>query len=245
MRIVNIILLFVVHFLMLPKLYSQKTTNSSYAELFKINQAYLKYEDLSMDLVCNYYSNYTTSKIEETALGKVKKKGVMQWSVMLGTETLVTKDYTVVIDSSEKMLMVGNPMKKLTQAITLIDIENISKLCKEIKYKDINSKQGCYKITYKPQVNISYEQVDLIYNKTTYLADKMVFYYKQDMTNEGLFGTKKTNEKPRLEITFSKIDTDTKISVEFFSESKYFTIKRGKITPSSKYINYHLINQKT
>lgn len=212
-------------------------------DIIKINQAYAdKNSHLSMEVSYNLYNNYASKQIAETKKSMVKKQGDFHHVTMDGIETIMTKNFVIVVDPSEKIILLGNPVKA-DEKLMMVNLEKITEQCSSVDYIEVSANSGGYKLSFKKEVNSNFEMVDVIYNKQSYMPEKMVLYYRNAMPlNPEDPNSKK--DKVRLEIVFDKVDHHPKLDKAVFNESYYITKVKGKEEPTEKYKGYKILNQK-
>lgn len=220
-------------------------TNSQNAkqDVLKINEAYSKFNDLSMSITYNVYANAASSIPAESETGSFKQHGSLRYSRIKEIESLQNKEYLVVVDNEEKIIVVGNPVKFNPKKITLLDLDTAFAKCSSVKFIDNNTGQKGYKLMFKQNIVSEFDAIDLYFNKKSFLVEKMVFYYREKIKiNEE--DENAVKEKPKLEIIFSNMNFKTIADINFFSEARFIEKKKGKYYPVSAYNQYNLIDQK-
>lgn len=213
-------------------------------EMKKINGSLKKYPSVKMDVSYVYYSSYSSKIPVETQKGIIKKKGDMQYWSLMGTATVVNSQYQVSIDSSYKRIFIG-PKSKNSKTANLADVD-FERLLK-IYEKPIsvsNGKSTGLKFTCKPGIHAEHKTIEIYYNKETYVVEKLVLFYTAEMpiNTDREDGPK---DKPRLEIIFSNINLDAKLTDSDFSEKKYVQINGDQYKPQPAYKAFSLIKNNT
>lgn len=212
-------------------------------DVMKINEAYSKFIDLSMNITYNVYANAASTLPAESETGSFKQHGNLRYSRIKEIESLQNKEYLVVVDNEEKIIVVGNPVKFNPGKITLLDLDTAFAKCSSVKFMDNNASQKGYKLMFKTNIVSEFDAIDLYFNKKSFLVERMVFYYRERIKiNEA--DENSVKEKPRLEIIFSNMNFKTVSDINFFSEARFIEKKKGKYYPVSAYNQYNLIDQK-
>lgn len=212
-------------------------------DVLKINEAYSKFNDLSMSIIYNVYANASSSVPAESETGSFKQHGSLRYSRIKEIESLQNKEYLVVVDNEEKVIVVGNPVKFNPKKITMLDLDTAFAKCSSVKFIDNSISQNGYKLMFKPTIVSEFDAIDLYFNKKSFLVEKMVFYYREKIKiNEA--DENSVKEKPKLEVIFSNMNFKTEPDINFFSEGRFIEKKKGKYFPVSAYNQYNLIDQK-
>ncbi|OFY82814.1 MAG: hypothetical protein A3F72_01645 [Bacteroidetes bacterium RIFCSPLOWO2_12_FULL_35_15] len=224
---------------MVLNVYSQNAKQ----DMIKINEAYSKFNDLAMNITYNLYPNYTATSPVETETGSFKQHESLRYSKLKGIESLQNKEYLVVVDNEEKLIVVSNPVKFNPGKITMVDLDKAFTNCSSIQFIDNKSALSGYKLTFKETIVSEFDAIDLYFNKKTFLVEKIVFYYREKIrVNE--YDESSPKEKPKLEIVFSNMDFKTISDLTFFSENRFIEKRKGKYFPVSIYTNFEVFDQK-
>ena len=87
----------------------------------------------------------------------------------------------------------------------------------------------------------AYQEVDIYFDNHSYVITKLVLYSRtaQKLAENN---PKLKKEKARLEIVFSEMVMNPKLSPTTFSEKNYIEIKGKTITGLGKYRSYKIVN---
>jgi hypothetical protein len=212
------------------------------ADILRINEAYSKFIDMSMNITYNVFLNYSTALPYETEVGFFKQHRNQRYNKLKEIESLQNKDYLVVVDNDQRRIVVGNPVKFDPSKITLLNLDSALSTCSSVSYLDDKPGLGGYSMRFKPNTISAFDKIELYFDKKTYIVEKLFFYYRQEMKLSK--ETDAISEKPRLEITFSKFDFKTVNDESVFSESKFIEKKNGKYVAANTYKDYQVIDQK-
>jgi hypothetical protein len=213
-------------------------------EMKKMNEAYLKHVDLTMDIAYNVYANWTDASPIEKNSGFYMQHGTDRYNKLNRIESVQNKECALVIDNEEKMILVGNPVKFDPAKITMLNLDTAFSKYASVTPIKVSAPQKGYKLIFKTSAASEYEAVDIYFNTKTYLMEKMVFYYRNKVQLQ------KTNrdeakEKPRLEIIFSKVSTAPNPDLKLYSEPRFIAKTTNSYRAVGTYSSYKLVNQKT
>jgi len=222
--------------------FSAKAQNAK-EDIKKVNESYVKHKDLSMGITYNVFAAYDDNVPMETSAGSYNQHGNARYNRLNEIESVQNSDFSLVIDHDEKMIVIGNPIKFNPGKIMLLDLDSALSMYSSVKYIDNNVSQKGYSMVFKPTAASEYDKVDMYFNAKTYLVERMVFYYRDKVQ------LKKTNqdapeEKPKLEIIFSKISVEPVSDFKFYSAGRFVDKKNGKYVGVGECSSYKVINQK-
>lgn len=229
--------------LMLLSLFFSAAAQNAKQDILKINETYTSLEDLSMDITYTLFPSAKSKVPAETHAGCFKQHGIMKYSKVKDIEAVHNKNYSLVIDNDDKLIVVANPAKFSASKITMLDLEKSLSLCSSVEFIGTTGNQSGYKLVFKQNAPSEYDAVELYFNKKTFLVEKLVMYYRQTIKlNEE--DPNSAKDKPRLEIAFSNASLKKITDISFFLEEKFIEKKKGKYYTASAYNSYQLIDQK-
>lgn len=211
-------------------------------ELSKVNKELLKANSLAIDMIYTVYAGHSTQQPLQIEKGIYLRKGDKFYSKLLGIETLISEGYFVLVYSEDQTMVIGPSDKINSGNTTPVDIQKSLSMCNKIEEIKSGKNQKAYKIFYKSTVASEYDAAEIYYNKTNYIIEKMVLYYRSPMrltTDSNL-----SSEMPRLEIEYTAINTSPSLKDRDFSTQNFFDKKGSGYTPALKYKNYRIINKK-
>jgi len=212
-------------------------------DVMKINEAYSKFNDLSMNISYNLYKNYAATSPVETETGSYKQHGSLRYNKLKGTESLQNKEYLIIVDNEDKIIVVSNPVKFNPGKITMVDLDKAFANCSSIQFIDNKTDQNGYKLTFKQNIVSEFDAIDLYFNKKSFLVERIVFYYREKISVNPE-DESSLKEKPKLEIIFSNMNFKTISDLTFFSEDRFIEKRQGKYYPVSTLHEYEVIDQK-
>jgi hypothetical protein len=234
----NCILFFVAFFLG----YLPVDAQNAKADILRINDAYSKFTNMSMDITYRVFLNQTSTLPYETETGFYRQNGNLRYNKLKQIESLQNSNYLIVVDNELKRIVVGNPVKFDPAKITLLNLDSALSKCSSVNYINVNALQGGYSMIFKSTIVSEFEKVELYFNKKTYVVEKMVFFYRQKIrlaTEENAVA-----ERPKLEISFSQFSFEKLEDATFFSEKKFIEKNKGNYIAASSYNGYKIIDQK-
>ena len=222
--------------------YKSVVGQNAKADILRINDAYSKFSNMSMEITYKVFLNQTTTTPYEIETGSYKQNGNLRYSKLKQIESLQNNNYLVVVDNDVKRIVVGNPVKFNPAKITLLNLDSALSKCSAVNYITGNSEQGGYSMVFKSNIVSEFDKVELYFNKKTYIVEKITFFYRQKIrlaTEENAVA-----DRPKLEISFSKFNFTKNEDVAFFSEKKFIEKSKGSFVASSSYSDYKVIDQK-
>lgn len=206
----------------------------------KINEAYLKQNEFSMDVVYNLYENSSTKAIFQSERAEVKHSKGKQYYKIATYESLFTDKYAIVLDHESKVAQVVKSIAAKKKNIFSVDLDTVFlKLCQSVEHFEDGPNQRGYKLKTD---HSEYEEIHIYFNKQTYFIEKMVLFYAVKTNLRDPEDLKKQN-KPRMEILCTNINFSPNFTKSTFSEQKYISTQGMKIQLQPAYKTYKLISQ--
>jgi hypothetical protein len=208
------------------------------SDIQKINAFYLSH-DFSCAIDCKVYDSWNGQTLIDEKEGESKKSGDYKYYKMGTIETYSSPDAYMSVDHQRKSIFISS-LKKGDQTKDEDLVAGISvmlKACKKVEYTDEGKALASYTLMYPSR---EVEKVKIVFDKRKFCIIKIVMYSKvvdQKDVYEG-----KLN-KPRIEMSFSKVNNTTKFKPEDFSFTKYLEKQDGKWILKKSYSSYHLLNQ--
>jgi hypothetical protein len=202
------------------------------SELNKVRDAYLKVENLSMNVVVKSYKSKNDKAGVLMGSGNIKKSGKNFYSNFLETEMLINSKVTLVIHNDEKVIVYFEPdniVIKNNQQLPHVD--SILATADSFNYKGIegSSKHFSFYDYHSP-----IKQTDLFVDKNSSLVTRIVYYYKEDSKEENY-------DAYKVVIDYENINYET-IPASFFSEKKYILLEQAYLKPAPAYKTYKIIH---
>jgi hypothetical protein len=218
--------------------YGQK--NAAAVDFKKMNEAYEKHADLSVDVTYNFYDDYAIQTPSEAKKGFYKKHNQSHLTRTANMEMLQNPGFFIIKDEKTKVILAKDPVMNLKPKMTLIALDSMLTFCKSIKLVETKT-QKIYKLHYEHLGLLEFEDIDIIMNKKNYFIERMVFYYKNPMKR----GNNKLEKgkKPRLETLFTNYSVEP-IPGQLFSEKNYVKIHNGKIEAVEQFDKYTILDQR-
>lgn len=210
--------------------------------LSAINLAYQNYHRLTMDVNYKVFESWTAANPLQEEKGALKRWDNMTWLKIGPMEFLRNPGYSVVVDHDDKTIAIMGIYGELPVVdynSMLQDMENALQFCQEIKHKDLSNNQGQYDLVF-PDASSTYKKVAIIYDKSTYLLQKIMLYYAQA---QDIMDDHEKDAPPRLEITYSNINTDPTITPETFTYTTFLKKVGNSLVCTEKYVRYELTDK--
>jgi hypothetical protein len=205
----------------------------------KINTWFRTTPSYSLTVTHASYEDYTSTTPADKTTGYFEKEGANYHSFLLGIHTIQNSKYKLVIDTSQKVILVANPDQLTWLSYTQEDYQGLLKSCTALRM----NKTGRYTF-YRmelPESNPIGAYEFLIDEEG--LAREISWYYNKEVKKDE--GDERSKVKPRMNISFSGYKKDAVINYsEEFSEAPYFIKKDKKLVATDKYKKYKLLDQR-
>ena len=226
------------------QMFAQQQVKSSVAgaDFMRINEAYSNSKKLKMNIGYVLYASYTSTIPSENAKGVFMKQNNSTYSELLGFTSLNNNKVSLSVDQNEQTIIVTDPPSK-TVIPGAVDFDTLLKICSSITYKELDGNIKLYKLRFDNVVSSQYNAIDIYFNGETFLLTRLSLYFREEADlneNDNIH----VKEKPRLEISYTSIETSPVFEPGQFSEARYINVTGKKITCASAYKAFHLINHK-
>jgi hypothetical protein len=213
------------------------------ADFVRINEAYSNSKKLKMDVSYVLYESYTSATPFENEKGVFMKQNNSIYTELLGITSLSNSKVSLAIDANEKTMIVSDPASKRKDTPGEVDLDTLLKICSSITYSELEDGIKFYKLRFDNAVFSQYNAIDIYFDGKTFLLTRLVLYFREELDlNES--DNVHIKDHPRLEISYSSIDTSPEFDAAQFSEARYINVAGKKITCTSSYASYRLINHK-
>ena len=214
-------------------------------DLKKVNAMYASTSSFSMDIQYLVFDNHINGNLVENKPGKYIKHNNINYTKMLGVETIVNAKHTIIINNEEAFLVITDT-KKIEYSPIQTNLDTLLKLCSSIKVVEVNENERHYMILFEEDEDLSeFSQIDVYINLSNYSIKKLVLFYNQTLPlNQNDFYAKE--KKPRVEIiykTFNPFATLNTTQNKLFVESNYLVPFQNSYKGNGKYLSYEVINQ--
>jgi len=222
MKWIKIVFPFIVLFSFTAKVNAQELQE-------ELKEVYKKFSDhsfkMEMEMTVYFWDSSQKPKISN---GIVKKQQMNYYTEFEGQIKLKNKDYTIIVNESEKQLIyleLDDHSTKENEALTMMSDTNALSKVKLIhttsKYKEYEVEVGKHGIA----------KMSLKINKNKILSE-VVYYYSK--TEE--------NSVKQVKMVYKNIKFKTSFLQDEFSEKKYFNWRQGKKVLTNAYKSYTLVN---
>ncbi|MCH8904184.1 MAG: hypothetical protein IIA45_09755 [Bacteroidetes bacterium] len=201
----------------------------------KMLESYLAIDKIRIEQEYRYYRNYATTEAYQTENGVLIREKENLYSNSFDIERIMNSKYMMLIDHEMKIIAVKKPENLKKKDLLSFNTDSLLMFCNRVEYLTQLGGLVGYRFSFSWG---KYEYLDIIYNPSTYLINKTVWYFRQPFSpNE-----KDQPTKPRIEIVNTKILIDPDIENNKFSTLRYLSIVNGNIALTSAYSDYKLIN---
>ncbi len=211
------------------------------AKVFKqINSWFLNTPTYTLMVTHTSFEDYKTIVPADKSVGYFKKDRNNYHSFLLGIHTIQNKKYKVVVDSSQKIIIIANPDQLIWNNYTLNEYDTILKMCSTIKVIEKNSDK-LYRIEFDQENPLSgYE----FFVSTEGILKEMVWYSNQEIKKKPADASSETS-KPRVHTVFSNYNTAPQLKYQSeFDETVYFINRNNKPIVTDRYKSYRLLDQR-
>src|SRR5688572_11245923 len=177
-------------------------------DLRQMQEAYDKYPDISMNITYKAFGNHNSANLVESETGKWYKHGDIQFADLLGKQTLATKEYYIVVDTAEQQLIVLDPPKTGTIVSAAGDIEKLINEKAHVEYFEPNGSQKAYRVKLTNERYTECSTAEFFFSRNTHFVEKIILYYDTEYKLNETYNS--PTGKPRIEISFSSINTSPK-----------------------------------
>lgn len=219
------------------------TDNQAIKEkLKKVNDTYTSMNNFSMNVTYNLYPTYKSTVPSDIYKGYYKKVKTNIHSHLLGIETIQSEKIRIVIDSSDKLMLLANPVLTSKVALVSFNLDSALALCSRVELKQDQADEDVFKLLFDDEES-EFSSILICIDKKQNLIKKLTLFYNTavPLNNEDENSAK---EKPRVDIIYSDVNTKATAAKNEFSESNYFSMLKGKYVPAKQYEKYKIINQK-
>ncbi len=219
--------------------YGQDWTTVSQEDLNKVISAWSNKlsatKSLKIDLEMTSYNNHTTAEEDDNSKGYYVKNGSKIHSYILGAHSIINERGMWVINEERKLIFAHGNREKVEP----VDMS-------------FTTQQGVIESIDKSPLNGGWTY-RICFNQGLYSAVNMHFNHAGEMSKIILYMSRtpqppKEGEeavKPRVEIVLSNYSWNSSIdNAEYFDISKYFSSTTGKLTLTSQYAGYKLIDNR-
>lgn len=193
-------------------------------------------ESLQMNVSVQLFRLSNDNAPMQQSQGKVFKDGFNYYSEMMGRTTLINKRCAVIIDNNNKVLLYSEPEGKASKEKESTEVLPDSVLFGTGKLKTVSNKNNLHCIEIVNDKDAQYRKIEMTINTLTKTLERIDYYFKPSEGRNPVF--------EKMTIIYSGIVINGKVSEDIFSEKKYISVSRDKITGLGKYAAYEIIDQR-
>lgn len=200
-----------------------------------INQAYAKLTTLQTQVDYVYYSSHSTKTVGQTLQAVLSIKGA-DYHYQLGeVETLYTSNLTIIADHEEKKIMLDGGHIRARDVLFGANLDTLLTVCHRIKASYPGGRVKKYEL-YAHLAET--ERIDIYFDTTTFLMQKVVLFYKEPLKVE--YGG--TGDKPRLELVYRRQDTQPTFAKNLFDPGRFVKKSGHRFLASGTFRTYQIID---
>lgn len=211
------------------------------ADFYRINKAYQASDKLLVVMKINAYRSWTDKVSYEQKNCTIKKSGPQKYTNMEQAITIANTNYSLTVDHEQKKILLlparitETPFSDREMLIPKLD-SVLLKVCKKVEFSKEADGNYCYQFIMERG---DYEKMKIVFSPKTYLLQRITFYYREAQQFDG-YGPE---QKPRLEIQYSKTEFPKDINEADFTYADYLVKQGSKLVCRPQYKSYQLINQ--
>lgn len=205
-------------------------------DITAINKAYEKAERLSMAIEYTVYLDGSSTPYEKEN-GIYRKDGNNLYLKQMDTEIMSNERNVTIVNHETKVVMMDKS-RKIEAVPWEAALDTMLSLYKSVKYYIPEGTANIKAYTFHFH-NGQYESVDVWFNASTFLVEKIRAKYRNELEENGRM------HKVTLEMNFRNMDTKSKYPSALFTHDAYVSLDKGKYTLRQAYKNYRLINHLT
>jgi len=215
----------------------KKITQAEASQLLKqVNLWYSSSATYSFVITHAIYAGHTASTPYEEKKGYVKKFTGGSHSNVIGIHTLQNKDHKIIIDSSQKLIVVANAIKDSEKGFSPEELQAALKNCVALKLAEHGKLKSLVIECDKNSAITSYK---LDIEKDGRLRAVTLLYAREVKSPTGAL------VKPKMIIGFDKYGTGVSAEKGELNEGKYFKKENNELFVSDAYKGYTLLDQRT
>ena len=208
-------------------------------EIFgKVGQLYQSAKTLSFSITYTYFENANSTNPIKVSKGSVKMIGPNYYVSLDKMQMLRNDTFLIVTDNENRVLMIDSCSAAIPGNFnTGISIDTLVKYMGQVSVSEGASKY-VLTITNKENTETLVKKTEISINKTTFIIEKMVVYYKTIYDNQG--STKSWN--PKMTVDYSNVKVNAPIEAGLFYQSRFIKKSGKKLLPIASFKSYELIN---
>jgi hypothetical protein len=190
----------------------------------------------ALNIYANYllYTGYSSGTLVEQQKSHFHMSGLTTYTRMGDIETVLSPNSTVIVDHSEKTIMLSPPSAKgKIKKKYGFNIDSVLQKYKSVDYAKMSSNEAAYTLTFQTG---QFESIKMYFNTSSYFLTKVILYYRDAIDEKPFNGS-----RPRMEIQYD-LTREESAEAEKYSEKKFFIIVKGKYTLRPEYKKYRFFN---
>lgn len=232
---------FLIIFLFIGSAYINKETQDVKGDFQKISKVFSENKNISFKMSYLLYRNYKSSVPIEVKNGYFKRIGDKQFVNIDGFLTLYLKDMLLVVDSTNKTILIGNPIKFDMKSLNIFPLDSMKKFYSNMEVLSEDKTTKTVKLQIAKNIVSPTNAISISYNKESYFVNKIVLFYREKIKfNE----SDKETTQMRLEVVLSdyqKVDDSKDFE---FSSNHYIQKQKHKYVGVGIYKSYKILDQR-
>jgi hypothetical protein len=204
-------------------------------DILRVNSAYQNHAKYSMILEYYLIQSNDTVKTRIANPGFLLKFDDILYTKISNNESFYNDSLSIYVNTEEKKVTIGNPIKLKVKGIGLPDIDSLINVGGTFTLISEDTKEKVYLMTPKTNVFVPFSSIELHISKTNYFYSKLVIWSKSRSAN--------SQEQTGFVVDFKNIDLDPDIKAANLKLEAYITnSNNGKPALAGKYKDYKLID---
>jgi len=221
-------------FLFAVSIFSHAATGKEFLKKVRAN-----YEDLnSLELLMSYrlYKGHESNEVRESYGALFCRDGEQSYRKIDQTEFINTKDYSIKISHSEKMIVVSQASKM--DAFD-VDIETSLKWCENVLVAD-KGEFNEISLIIKDRTDLPFSKINVVVDKKFWIREMTLFYSTQ--MNFSSSYTNKEMDFPKIFIGYYDLKKKWNDKDGLLNMDNYILVEEKKILPATRLSGYTILN---
>ncbi len=207
-------------------------------DLLAMNKAYISAKSFQMNIEIKSFTTAADTKPLFDYKGRAVSSEGNYYTSIMGRTTIFNKRSVLLVDDKQKIILYKKNKKdaKAQNGFSIAKLDSAMVLAGknvQVKYLLNSAEEKRIQIAYK---NSLIDKLELAINPDNNTIVQVVYYYNTE-------NPEFNNSAAKVTVDYSDIVLNKPIADSYFSENKFITIKKNKITPLNNYAKYQVVDQ--
>jgi hypothetical protein len=203
--------------------------------IVNMNSMYGAAVNYSMSVNMKFFMGNNDVTPIQSFSGEVFKSSDNYYSSIMGKTTIVNKNCTVFIDDGEKLIVYSKNDHVKKKSKDPMELPDTSLFGKAAKYSFGKGTDACARILIVPGDQSFYKKIEVLINKKTFALEEVVYDYKVEDDPAGSI--------QKITIQYASVNLNAVIPNDRFSEARFISRQKGKLSGVGKYSAYKVVEQ--